>query len=97
MFARRLLFARLQPLFIQTKGTPNPNFMKFVPTGKTVMKSGTMDITALKYAGVSPLAKKLFAVDGVVRVFYGADYVSIAKAETADWQSLKPQIFSLLE
>lgn len=97
MFSRGLLFRALQGLFIQTKGTPNPHFLKFVPTGKTVMKGGTMDITALKYASVSPLARKLFAVDGVTRVFYGADYVSIAKAETADWQILKPQIFSLLE
>jgi hypothetical protein len=97
MFTRRLLFTSLQQLFIQTKSTPNPNFLKFVPTGKTVMKSGTMDITALKYASVSPLARKLFAVEGVVRVFYGSDYLSIAKAETADWQFLKPQIFSLLE
>jgi hypothetical protein len=68
-------------LFIQTKSTPNPNFMKFVPTGKTVMKSGTMDITALKYASMSPLARKLFAIEGVTRVFYGADYISIAKTE----------------
>jgi hypothetical protein len=61
------------------------------------MKSGTMDITALKYASPSPLARKLFAIEGVTRVFYGADYISIAKDESIDWQSLKPQIFSLLE
>lgn len=84
-------------LFVQTKTTPNPNFLKFIPTGKTVMKSGTMDITALKYASVSPLARKLFAVDGITRVFYGSDYVSIAKAENADWQAIKPQVFALLE
>jgi hypothetical protein len=66
-------------LFIQTKPTPNPNFLKFIPTGKEVMKSGTMDITAPKYANTSPLAQKLFKIDGVTRVFYGANYVSISK------------------
>lgn len=79
MISRRMLWMNRYFLFIQTKITPNPNFLKFIPTGKIVMKSGTMDITAPKYATISPLAQKLFNIDGVTRVFYGADYVSIAK------------------
>lgn len=33
MLGYRVLFG----LFIQTKKTPNPNFLKFVPTAKVVM------------------------------------------------------------
>ncbi len=62
MLGRTMLRLSRYWLFIQTKQTPNPNFLKFVPTGKTVMKSGTMDITALKYAHISPLAQKLFKI-----------------------------------
>ena len=33
-------------LFIQTSKTPNPNFLKFIPTSKTVMGSADpIDIT----------------------------------------------------
>ena len=83
-------------LFIQTKVTPNPNFLKFVPTGKLVMKTGTMDITAPKYATCSPLARKLFNLDGIARVFYGYDHISVAKKEEADWNVLKPQVYALI-
>lgn len=66
-------------IFIQTKTTPNPNFLKFIPSGKTVMKTGTMDIAASRYASCSPLARKLFNLDGITRVFYGYDHISVAK------------------
>ena len=68
-------------LFIQTKTTPNPNFLKFLPTGKTVMKTGTLDIAAMRYATCSPLARKLFSLEGITRVFYGYDHISVAKKE----------------
>ncbi|KAL4506442.1 hypothetical protein ABPG72_000013 [Tetrahymena utriculariae] len=93
----QLNFKNIMNLFIQAKSTPNPNFLKFVPSGKTVMTDGTsLDFIAARYAHVSPLAKKLFTIDGVNRVFYGKDYISISKKEEADWNELKPQIFSLI-
>jgi hypothetical protein len=90
------MWKSIYTLFIQTKTTPNPNFLKFIPTGKTVLKAGTMDITSLKFASASPLARKLFSINGINRVFYGPDYVSISKTEEADWNNIKPQIFSYL-
>ena len=82
-------FKSLMNLFIQTQSTPNPNFLKFLP-GKIVMKEGTMDFVAPRYTTISPLARKLFTVDGVTRVFYGKDYISISKKEDIDWGVLKP-------
>lgn len=52
--------------------------------------SSTMDFIAVRYAHVSPLAKKLFTIDGVNRVFYGKDYISVSKKEESDWNELKP-------
>ena len=46
---------------------------------------GTMDYVAARYTHGSPLARKLFAVDGVNRVFYGSDYISVGKKEDAEW------------
>ena len=86
-------------LFIHTKTTPNPNFLKFVPTAKTVMGAGDpIDILSLEDAyTVSPLARRLFKVHGVTRVFYGKDFISISKSETTNWNEVKPLIFDLIQ
>ena len=44
-----------------------------------------MDFVAARYSHVSPLARKLFAIDGIKRVFYGRDYISVAKGDEGDW------------
>jgi hypothetical protein len=32
----------------------------------------------------------------VTRIFYGSDYLSIAKEEKVDWDQLKPEIFRIV-
>lgn len=78
-------------MFIQTEQTPNPSTLKFLP-GRVVMDKGTLDFATVDTAGASPLAKRLFAVEGVERVFFGADFVTVTKAADKDWQILKPSI-----
>lgn len=50
-----------------------------------LISQGTMDYTAARYTFNSPLARKLFAVDGVNRVFYGHDHISVGKKDDAEW------------
>jgi Fe-S cluster biogenesis protein NfuA len=78
-------------LFIQTEQTPNPSTLKFLP-GRVVMEKGTMDFASVDTAQPSPLAKRLFAIEGVERVFFGSDFVTVTKAASRDWQVLKPSI-----
>jgi Fe-S cluster biogenesis protein NfuA len=78
-------------LFIQTEQTPNPSTLKFLP-GRVVMEKGTMDFAGADTAQSSPLARRLFAVEGVERVFFGSDFVTVTKAADKDWQVLKPSI-----
>ncbi|SKA10737.1 Fe-S cluster biogenesis protein NfuA, 4Fe-4S-binding domain [Enhydrobacter aerosaccus] len=78
-------------MFIQTEQTPNPSTLKFIP-GRVVMEKGTVDFANVDTAQSSPLAKRLFAVDGVERVFFGTDFVTVTKAADKDWQMLKPSI-----
>lgn len=67
-------------IHVEVFKTPNPNFVKFMPVGCRVLGSnGTLDISSEKYSDVSPLAQELFGVSGVTRVFYGSDYLSVAK------------------
>lgn len=91
-----LLFKSLRNIFIQAKPTPNPNFLKFIPAGKLVYDKGSYDFSRPREAKCSPLAQKLFLIDGVTRVFYGKDYISVAKKEECRWEELKPQIFQCI-
>ena len=78
-------------MFIQTEQTPNPSTLKFLP-GRVVMEKGTMDFASVDTATPSPLAKRLFAIEGVERVFFGSDFVTVTNEASLDWQVLKPSI-----
>lgn len=54
-------------------------------------------MTAARFSFNSPLAKSLFSVDGVTRVFYGKDYISVGKQDEVEWNDLKPQIYEKIE
>jgi Fe-S cluster biogenesis protein NfuA len=81
-------------MFIQTEATPNPATLKFIP-GRTVLDTGTMEFANRDTAARSPLATRLFDVPGVTSVFYGADFVTVTKAD-GDWQHLKPAILGAI-
>ncbi|MEX0280402.1 MAG: NifU family protein [Arenibacterium sp.] len=78
-------------MFIQTEATPNPATLKFLP-GQTVLDAGTADFPSPEAAEKSPLASRIFAVDGVDGVFFGNDFVTVTKAEAVDWDQIKPAI-----
>jgi Fe-S cluster biogenesis protein NfuA len=77
-------------MFIQTEATPNPATLKFLP-GRTVLTHGTLDMRDAATAAQSPLAERLFGIDGVSGVFLGSDFISITKSD-GEWQQLKPAI-----
>ena len=81
-------------MFIQTEATPNPATLKFIP-GRIVLDTGTMEFASREAAARSPLATRLFEVPGVTGVFYGADFVTVTKAD-GDWQHLKPAILGAI-
>lgn len=82
-------------MFIQTQSTPNPMSLMFYP-GKPVMEVGSADFPNARVAMNSPLAKSLFGIDGITRVFFGSDFVTITKSEEASWDFLKPEIFAAI-
>ena len=82
-------------MFIQTEQTPNPQTLKFLP-GRVVMKVGTAFFQNIGEAVDSPLAKRLFVLDGVVGVFFGSVLITITKSEYQDWQVIKPAILGAI-
>src|SRR5271154_3373588 len=78
-------------MFIQTESTPNPATLKFLP-GRDVMGEGAVaDFPSPETAGRSLLARTLFAIPEVSRVFFGSDFISVTKRD-GDWKHLKPAI-----
>ncbi|HUN48739.1 MAG TPA: NifU family protein [Stellaceae bacterium] len=82
-------------MFIQTEPTPNPATLKFLP-GRAVMTAGTANFTAAGEAGRSPLAERLFALDGITGVFLGADFITVSKDAGQDWMQLKPMVLGAI-
>ncbi len=80
-------------MFIQTELTPNPKTVKFIP-GKEVSPKKSVSYKDILEAENSPLAKKLFLIDGIDSVFLGSDFISITKTDNFEWQVLKPLILS---
>lgn len=78
-------------MFIQTEETPNPATLKFIP-GVEVMGSGTANFPTAEMAARSPLAARLYDIDGVCGVFFGPDFISITKQDGRDWIVLKPAL-----
>ena len=84
-------------MFIRTQDTPNPQCLKFYPGKSVLEKEGdTLDFSSVKFTHISPLARQLFLIDGVIRVFYAHDYLSITKEDDEDWEILSPEIYSAL-
>ncbi|MGH1398829.1 MAG: NifU family protein [Alphaproteobacteria bacterium] len=82
-------------MFIQTQETPNPATVKFIP-GQTILESGLKDYKSVSEASGSPLAQRLFAIQGVRGVFLGPDFVSVSKADDTDWIMLKSLIMAAM-
>ncbi len=81
-------------MFIQTEATPNPATLKFIP-GRPVLKEGTADFRDKSETLASPLAARLFDIEGVKGVFLGSDFISVTKGD-AEWPHLKPMILGVI-
>jgi len=80
-------------MFIQTEATPNPATLKFLP-GTQVMAAGTANFTDAASADNSPLATRLFEIEGVDGVFFGGDFVTVTKADDEGWDVVKPRVLA---
>lgn len=89
-------------LFIQTESTPNPESVKFIPSGQPVL--GDSDENKGFYAtkndkdeiARSPLMKQIFAVEGVKSIYLGNDFVTVTKYAENHWMHLQTEIFSAI-
>lgn len=81
-------------MFIQTEATPNPTTLKFLP-GEPVLTGSPIDFRKEGDFSFSPLAKRLFQIEGVDGVFLGSDFITVTKDDD-NWQNLKPAVLGAI-
>ncbi|KAL6067862.1 NifU-like protein 4 mitochondrial [Balamuthia mandrillaris] len=81
-------------MFIKTETTPNPDSIKFLPGEKVMEEGTTMDFPDARASMKSPLAKALFGIPGIKRVFFSPDFIAVTKNENEDWRDLKTLVFA---
>ncbi len=82
-------------MFIQTESTPNPATLKFLP-GREVLGVGSADFPDAASARRSPLAERLFEIEGVSAAFFGPDFITVAKTDATEWAHVKPAILGAI-
>jgi Fe-S cluster biogenesis protein NfuA len=82
-------------MFIQTELAANPRRMRFLP-GRPVLSSGTAEFPDVESSRHSPLAQRLFKIEGVTGVYLDPESVTLSKADDKDWQLLKPVILGAI-
>lgn len=82
-------------MFVQTQSTPNPQSLMFFP-GKVVLEEGQMQFDSAREAMQSPLAKRIFQIDGVRGVFLSNEFITITVTDENNWQEIKPQVYAAI-
>lgn len=83
-------------MFIQTETTPNPATLKFLP-GRVMAEGGPREFRSAEEAKASPLAKRLFEIEGVTAVFVGSDFLTVSKTVGGlDWPQMKAPVLAAI-
>lgn len=81
---------------VRTERTPNPNSLKY-NLGTTLLAGAAANFPTKESAESSPLARRLFIVEGVTGVFIGADFITVTKSEDFEWAEINAGVAPALE
>lgn len=73
---------------LHAERTPNPESIKWVLSEPVAPDGVSASFKEPVEADVSPLAARLFAVDGVVGVFFAANFITTTKREDVEWNDI---------
>jgi len=77
--------------------TPNPNSIKWV-LGRIIVEPGvTAHFDSPPSEDVSPLASRLFAVDGVIGVFVASNFTTVTKRDDVEWRDIAEPIIAAIK
>lgn len=78
------------PVTVYAESTPNPSVMKFV--ANKMLVDATYEFKSIEETATAPLAAALFQFPFVKEVFLDANYISINKNETVEWESIVMEV-----
>ena len=82
-----------EPLEVAVQATPNPNAAKFTLNRVVAAQGRTYRDAA---SAEAEWAKQLLGIPGVTQVFAINNFISINKADDADWNVIGPQVEAIL-
>ena len=77
--------------------TPNPQSIKWVLSEEVVPAGVTASFGQSVSEDVSPLAARLFAIDGVEGVFLASRFVTVTKREDLEWADLAAPVVDAIK
>ncbi len=77
--------------------TPNPNSIKWVLGRPVAEGAGGAHFESDPGVDVSPLASRLFAVDGVTGVFLASNFVTVTKRDDVEWTDVAQAIVDAIK
>ena len=81
---------------VQVDTTPNENALKFT-INQQAIESGHKTFPNAESAEELPVAKALFALDGVTSVFLMADFITVTKKPEVSWEGIQAAAVSAIE
>lgn len=77
--------------------TPNPNSIKWVVGRPVVDGAASAHFDAAPPSAVSPLAARLFAIEGVTGVFLASNFVTVTKRPDLEWTDLAQPVVDAIK
>jgi Fe-S cluster biogenesis protein NfuA len=82
---------------IQLEWTPNPSTLKYV-VDRQLLPAGAVNFTErTKAEEISPLAKRIFDIPGVVGVMLGTNFVTVTKGDEGEWDELNDGVMQTID
>lgn len=94
METKKMTNDRVVNLYMEAN--PNPQSMKFVVNFMLLPDGVSYDFPDMESAEISPLAKELFKLDYVRRVFFMSNFVTITKDENILWEEIQNPLKELI-
>ncbi len=81
---------------IYTEANPNPGSLKFV-ADVMLLSEGSVDFPDISSTANCPMARDLFKFNFVRRVFITSNFITITKADDAEWFEISPIIKAFIK
>lgn len=81
---------------VRAEYTPNPNSLKFI-VSEVIYAGASLTYDSAETAASNPMAKRLFEVNGVTKVFIMSNFVTIDKVDQINWKDVHIEIKNIIK